>query len=110
MLHTEYRKVMGDNYSAMEELWHTFDRIEETYVSKVRLPSRFEIYHKFMKEKLPLMADRVVKNIRTQVELLSHEKDLELAELRERIVMVSTTRRKSRTKARRLSATNVPPI
>ena len=86
VLHAEYRKIMGDNYGTLEELWKAFDRVEEAYLAKVKVPIRFEILHKFQKEKLPLMADRVLKNVRTQVEMLSQAKDAEITTLKEMMV------------------------
>jgi hypothetical protein len=87
-LHTEYRKIMGENYGTLEELWKVFERIEDAFYSKVQIPNRGEILQKFEKEKLRLMADRVVKNINTQNSMLIQAKEIELDNMRTALVFV----------------------
>jgi len=87
-LHTEYRKIMGENYGTLEELWKVFERIEDAFYSKVQIPNRGEILQKFEKEKLRLMADRVVKNINIQSSMLIQAKEIELDNMRTALVSV----------------------
>jgi hypothetical protein len=86
VLHSEYRKIMGENYGSLEELWKAFDKIEQTFFSKINLPNKGDILHAFEKDKLRLMSDRVVKNVRTQGEMMAQSKESEIATLKEIIV------------------------
>jgi hypothetical protein len=93
-LHSEYRKIMGENYGSLEELWRVFDRIEETYYANIDIPTRGEILQKFEKEKLNLMAERVVKNMNTQNSMLIQSKEIELDNMRAVIVILYLKYRK----------------
>jgi len=74
---------MGENYGTMEELWKAFDKIEEIYYAKINLPNSGEILQKFEKEKLPVMSERVIKNINTQNSMLLQSKEVEINTLKE---------------------------
>jgi len=78
---------MGENYGSLEELWKVFDRIEEAYYANIDIPTRGEILQKFEKEKLNLMAGRVVKNMNTQNSMLIQSKEVELENIRSVIVI-----------------------
>lgn len=82
---------MGENYGTLEELWKAFDKIEEIYFSKVKVANRAEILHNFEKEKIRLMADRVMKNVNTQNEMLLHTQEAENTTLKEMIVRTRKT-------------------
>ncbi len=88
---------MGENYGSLEELWKAFDRIEEVFLAKIGLPNKGEILHKFEKEKMRLMADRVVKNINTQNSMLVQSKEVEISTLKEIIVYIFFRNKKQKT-------------
>ena len=79
---------MGENFDSLEELWKAFDKIVETFMTNVNVVGRGEILQKFMKEKLRVMADRVVKNINTQSSMIVQSKESEIATLKEIIVQL----------------------
>lgn len=87
-LYSEYRKIMGENYGTLEELWKVFERIEEAYYANIDLPTRGEILQRFEKEKLNLMVERVVKNINTQNLMLVQSKEIELDNMRAVMVIL----------------------
>ena len=82
---------MGENYGTLEELWKIFGRIEQSYYASIDLPTRGEILQQFEKEKLKLMAERVVKNIQTQNSMLIQSKEIELDNLKTRIVILHSS-------------------
>lgn len=83
MLHSEYRKIVGENYGTLEELWKAFTNIEQVYFSKIGLARRGEILVAFEREKLRPMVERVVRNVQNQDAMRLQNCEAEIATMKE---------------------------